>query len=142
MREILFRGKNIKGGQWIYGSYVQELNAIRTTCESTIAPMWRVREGTVGQLAGITDKHGRRIFEGDIVKQLFYDEDFVRDETRDCIYRIEFNKGSFCLAYDINNHTSYLSITDHACYADGVLFAHYEYEVIGNIYDDLELLKE
>lgn len=85
MREILFHGKRIDNGEWVEGYFFRRIVHIDTFHQNTVVSAIEVFDGenplsiayytvdpkTVGQFAGLTDKNGVKIFEGDVVRQTF-----------------------------------------------------------------------
>ncbi len=137
MREILFRGKatnrdpnynyrtNYKNGDWVYGLLADEEN-YRGFAEMTntygVSGI-EVDKNTVGQYTGLTDKNGKKIFEGDIVA--------AYNAFGECTYTATAVKwNDFFAEWSIGKCQS--------MYSDGDV---YSYKVIGNIHDNPELLK-
>ena len=145
MREILFRGKSVNDGEWVQGFlvittiepaddtpikhyHIEDMtigvfpNEFQSGLSETVDP------STVGQFTGLTDKNGKKIFEGDIVV---------------CRKEISGNWIDYCVeigfvemkygAFGLHRKQGY-----YRPFKDWL--EDYEYEVIGNIHDNPELL--
>ena len=126
MREILFRGKlkvdngEHKKGDWVFGDLVRIKDGEKTS--TMIYGFGEVDPSTVGQYTDLTDKNGKKIFEGDIVK-FSYDE----NDENPTFCSIEWKSDRACFGY--------LETADKMIEVDSL-----HCEVIGNIHDNPELL--
>lgn len=123
MREILFRGKRTDNGTWTYGYLfcIWERAYLCWGTTNNVPNMEEVLPETVCQFTGLYDRNGRKIFEGDIVKYSTNKVGII-------------NYGIACFSVqDIKSRNNP---------ALDIIFADYSnVEIIGNIYDNPELLK-
>ena len=133
MREILFRGKAInrdryahykyvnfrtdyKNGDWVYGLLTKKFDErfenlpAEMTNEDGISGI-DVDYKTIGQYTGLTDKNGKKIFEGDVIIDNFF--------------KLLPNKPHIATFYEAYRYGENEDL---------------EFEIIGNIYDNPELL--
>lgn len=141
MREILFRGKRADNGEWIYGDLIQNVDCIKIREQEKdikhISKSFEIIPETAGQFTGLTDKNGKKIWEGDIVKN-----HYANTKKSDFVETVVFHNGQFCAFYSNNNYKQWAMLydgvehlaIDKSVYMDSV-------EVIGNIHDNPELLK-
>ena len=120
MREILFRGKT-KQGEWVYGLPFYT-NEIIDGIESKDGKLYYVIPETVGQFTGLTDKNGKKVFEGDIVQQ-----EITWRENQPQTWIVEYEYGGFIPFAEDPEQTDFM--WDRP------------FEVIGNIHDNPELLE-
>ena len=122
MREILYRGKRVDNGDWGYGyavkgndkkyqMFIAASIGVGFFTGGIIA--YEVIPETVGQFTGLTDKNGKKIFEGDIVESPHGTQGVVEWQNAEC-------------AFLVNIGDDWQTMDD--C----------PYEVIGNIYDNKE----
>ena len=138
MREILFRGKDSITKSWVYGALVQQQDDPLKEKAFIIsysnyqfgdfseAVMHEVDPETVGQCTGFGDKNGNKIFEGDIVS-------ICNSKTFFFIVYWNHAVKSFILKSTVNG------VNGIDC---NVLDSTQDIEVIGNIYDNPEPIKD
>lgn len=171
MREMLFRGKpkqeteyyffsqnwkdNCKDG-FVYGSLVvsngryyicvSALCNIKCCVNNGITSMIEVLPETVGQYTGLTDKNGKKIFEGDIVKCSDIDDCYYTEEETKFVGVMVFEACAFGIATKDTLRISLGNWCENDNFVSLWELEWNEYinnvEVIGNIHDYPELLKE
>jgi len=87
---------------------------------------------TIQQFTGMIDKNNKPIYEGDIVKTYVYDGWFDVAEAKTCNYEIKWSN----FDYGWRGFTEFMMVEEFA----GVTFNLTETEVIGNIFENKELL--
>lgn len=127
-REILFRGKRIDNGEWVEGNIFipDKLTNREPPTEilvgtNVVRISYEVDPETVGQYTGLTDKNGKKIFEGDIMAFTAYGFDYVGT--------VEFAYGSASIMCEHASPFLDQAVSKHGAY------------IIGNMHDNPELLK-
>ena len=126
MREILFRGKRMSDGEWLYGSLLHANRKGATECcIHSDRYSHLIDPATVGQYIGLTDKNGKKIFEGDIIATKLFGEHIDKGVVRYGQYNCSCCDGVY------------------GWYVDGgdIRDAEEIGEVIGNIHDNPELME-
>ena len=125
MHEILFRGKRMDNGEWVKGFYVciPDTHYIMTGKFDSLtngiinSEAYKVDPSTVGQFTGLEDKLGTKIFEGDVIDDLGVE------------YIVVFDSDYAQFRGKFDGWNAEISHIASRC------------EVIGNIYDNPELLE-
>lgn len=137
MREILFRAKRLDNNEWIEGHYIFVQDAVseefyhcivKSGGEMCVSELWDyefIDKETLSAFTGCYDKNGKKIFEGDIVRETvtsYYQPiGKICYNVENCQWRIEY----------VDNVVTFSSVGSGRIY-----------ELLGNIYDNPELLSE
>ena len=121
MREILFRAHRVDKDQWAYGCYAFQGESHKILLKRPPGWGYHIDPETVGQYTGLTDKHGTKIFEGDIIQNV--------TEGKTAVVQWFSEHSAFMLWCKSENQVYWLYDNDFL-----------NTEVIGNIYDNPELL--
>ena len=143
-REILFRGKRVDNGEWTEGYFFKSWYKVFLLWGMTgdCTNMEEVVPDTVGQFTSLCDKNGNKIFEGDIVKVTYIEQRQYQgvsyQDERSYVEEVIYNEKSACFMLKIICEDVPLYRPLHNF---GSLANIKELEIIGNIYDNHELLE-
>ena len=138
MRDILFRGKRVENGEWVYGSLIKLRIGDFIVDEENTRPLVGcgeydfnfkstvVKSDSVSEFTGLIDKNDKKIFEGDIVIDKYDCERFG------FVGVVEYVKGRSAFEIVNKKHPDY--VVNLGSRINSV-------KVIGNIHDNPELLK-
>lgn len=134
MREILFKAKRIEDGEWIEGYYQKrhdflgnEEHLIFYADGHTVWDHAEVSSETLCQFTGLCDKNGKKIWENDIL-MAHLDESYPEDVTYETV---EWGMAGWVTREVSSTGRQYLDKFDLE-----------HYEVVGNTFDNPELLQE
>ena len=140
-REILFKAKRIDNGEWVEGDLVRSYLKIGNPCITDFAKgiVYGVDKDTICQCTGLKDKNGKLIWENDIVRFQFDNDDcpFPNKDIKKRIGKVFFSdfRASWSIAMGRNGSKC----------LNNDLFKYVQngnrVEIIGNIFDNPELLK-
>ena len=138
MREILFRGKSVTDGRWVFGdlSNYGDYKTITTLKDFSIIDSCEVIPETVGQYTGLKGKkNGKKIFEGDILSIKCADGKSRLYPVYFGTYHVDGFGNNFHIGFYIKYFDEDISLGFLADSNDQT-----DFEAIGNIYDTPELL--
>lgn len=163
MREIKFRGKRLENGKWIYGD-LYHARDITCICDWSIRPNtvenFAVDPATVGQYTGLKDKNGKEVWEGDIIQYKSYAAGRrwwrTTEEIPEIEREVQQQRDEYVTKRGVCEYSDgYFSvdgiflfyvkvgerIRTYKCTSCDVEERQWDFEVIGNIHDNPELLK-
>jgi len=156
MRDYKYRGKRIDNGEWVYGDLIwadyipkrawvssihdaTRLRSIDTGTKEATFRAYEVIPETVGQFTGLTDKNGKEIYEGDIVKE------YSKGNLLSMVGSVRSKIGKVCFGeYSMPADDPYCYGEGYGFYLEGEVLtpnipSYKEYkveiEVIGNIHE-------
>lgn len=131
MRKILFKAKRLDNGEWVEGDLIHSFDGENRFAISNAAGLYEIVPYTICQYTGLTDKNGNKIWQNDVC---YYDDMDV------CVVRFG----------EYDNNTGHKHVGFYTAWRKykymfrsdiGFWVKERELEVIGNIFDNPELLE-
>lgn len=140
MRQILFKAKRVDNGEWVQGNLFVEGNRAeitRGTCNGVGIEGVSVDKDTICQYTGLTDKNGNKIWENDVVKKHFYTDYDAYANSEEYVGIVKFTDCAWVIDTKKNERVCTRPIFESMAYSKDLDY----FEVIGNIFDNEDLLK-
>jgi uncharacterized phage protein (TIGR01671 family) len=129
-RQILFRGKSTRTGEWIEGDLTQDCDFVLSgefgkeyhrykTAIIDGGEIDEVHPETVGQFTGLLDKNGVKVFEGDKIHSKYWNPS---------VYKVIFEDGEFCFVSLDGIEEPYTNSISYV----------FDFEIIGNIHEETQ----
>lgn len=136
MREILFKAKRVNNGEWVVGQYVNTCYPGKDKETGHFIVVYpneyhEIYTSTLCQFTGLYDRYGNKIWENDILKT--WSDEYAQ---------VKFGLHSTGFASDDCNQGFYVEFPENAIYRHELGYWCKESYVIGNIFDNKELLQE
>ena len=163
MRTIKFRAQDIASNKWLYGDIRHHKNDV-CIFEQGGNKGEQVKPETIGQLTGLTDKNGKEIYEGDIIKwyEIGHSDHDVfeppEDYIKECLDVVEFLGGTFCVGreeapslipveflteeWQANEDDMFKWVYNTDEYPNITIDDMYICEVVGNVHDNPDLIEK
>ena len=132
MREILFKAKGQTDDKWHIGFLANLYGGICIIRENEHE--WICKPETICQYTGIKDKNGKLIFENDVVKATVRQNSLCQLSSYSDFYQISYHE-KYCYFYLKKKNNNLLFDGNFSYYLKNI-------EVIGNIFDNPELINE
>ena len=162
MRWYLFRGCRIDNGEWVKGGiYYQKSDDVKEEAVyiiggslNDVGCAYQVVPESVGEYVGIHDKNGKKIFENDIVMtQEMHDRPYSKNrKSKRHIGVVQYQSGGGSGFYNsetgkFDRYVEYMAewivkVKDYGRFTRGSWGDFYDCEVIGNVFENSELLEE
>ena len=150
MREILFKAKRIDNGEWVEGSLVYDNETERHYIVTERDLYWgmccrgefdgnftAIKNKTICQYTGLTDKNGNKIWENDVCRYVNSDECGTQEE----IFVVKYGRHAEFCKINMGFYIDWIKTDYYRC--DLVFWTeNRNIQVIGNIFDNPELIKE
>ena len=147
MRKILFKAKRIDNGEWVEGALfdgekycvIGQKIKFNPNIENECKIVgFTVDRNTICQYTGLTDKNGNKIWENDVVKKHFYTDYDACANSDEYVGFVKYEDFAWVIKSPKGKLIRTFPIIEAIAYSQDVKF----FEVIGNIFDNPELLKE